>query len=55
MKNMINRRNFLRASGVAIALPFMPSMLKAADEKKLKKIKRMVCVHQCQGYEAGNF
>ncbi|MCM8543539.1 MAG: DUF1552 domain-containing protein [Lentisphaeraceae bacterium] len=52
---MINRRNFLRASGVAIALPFMPSMLSARDEKTNKKIRRMVCVHQCQGYEPENF
>ena len=53
---MINRRNFLRASGVAIALPFMPSMLSAKDEKKLdKKVRRMVCIHQCLGYEASGF
>ena len=52
---MINRRNFLKASGVAIALPFMPSALSAKEAKKHKNIKRMVCVHQCLGYEAAGF
>ena len=51
----MNRRNFLKASGVAISLPFMPSLLSAKEEKKISSLKRMVCVHQCLGYEANTF
>lgn len=51
----MNRRNFLKASGVAISLPFMPSLYSASEEKKMKATKRMVCVHQCLGYEADSF
>ena len=51
----MNRRNFLKASGVAISLPFMPSLLSAKEEKKAAELKRMVCVHQCLGYESDAF
>ena len=51
----MNRRNFLKASGVSIALPFMPSLLSGASKPAKGNIRRMVCVHQCLGYEAGAF
>ena len=49
----MNRRTFLKAAGVSISLPFMPSLYSANQESP--NIKRMVFIHQCLGYEAGHF
>ena len=50
MRTSLNRRNFLRAGGVAIALPMMESLspvARAADGKKA--VKRMVCLSNNYG------
>ncbi|MCM8541439.1 MAG: DUF1552 domain-containing protein [Lentisphaeraceae bacterium] len=51
----MNRRNFLKAAGVSISLPFMPSLYSSKKAEKLIGIKRLVCIHQCLGYESRNF
>jgi len=52
----IDRRTFLRASGVAIALPFLDSMLSAAESRKAAgRPPRMVLIGQPLGMYAGNF
>ena len=51
----MNRRNFLKASGISIALPFMPSLAHAAGQKTTDAKRRMVCVHQCLGWEPRAF
>ena len=52
----IDRRTFLRASGVAIALPFLDSMLTAAESKKAAgRPPRMVLIGQPLGMYAENF
>ena len=52
----IDRRTFLRASGVAIALPFLDSLLTAAETKKAAgRPPRMVLVAQPLGMYAENF
>ena len=50
MPTSLNRRNFLRAGGVAIALPVLESLTpvaRAADGKK--PVKRMVCLSNNYG------
>ena len=50
MRNQLTRRNFLRAGGVAIALPMMESftpLARAAEGKK--SVKRMVCLSNNYG------
>ena len=49
----MNRRTLLKAAGVSITLPFMPSLF--GSEKPNKPLKRMVCIHQCLGYESSHF
>ncbi len=52
----IDRRTFLRASGVAIALPFLGSMLTAAESKNAAgRPPRMVLIGQPLGMYAENF
>ncbi|MEJ6717450.1 MAG: DUF1552 domain-containing protein, partial [Akkermansiaceae bacterium] len=50
MRTQLTRRNFLRAGGVAIALPMMESftpLARAAEGKK--SVKRMVCLSNNYG------
>jgi hypothetical protein len=50
MKTSLNRRSFLRAGGVAIALPMMESLTAVADAADGKKaVKRMVCLSNNYG------
>ena len=48
--NHLNRRNFLKAAGVAIALPMLESLpeLQAAQKAK-KPVKRFVCLSNNYG------
>ena len=48
--NKQNRRNFLKASGVALALPILASMQKVqAAQKASKPVKRFVCLSNNYG------
>lgn len=51
----MQRRTLLKAAGISIALPFMPSLFGADRTGEDRHIRRLVCIHQCLGYEAGNF
>ena len=46
------RQNFLKASGVSLALPHLTSLF---GDKKEEPKKRFICVHQCLGWEAEAF
>ena len=50
MRTALTRRNFLRAGGVAIALPMMESLAPVARATEGKKaVKRMVCLSNNYG------
>ncbi|MDA0724652.1 MAG: DUF1552 domain-containing protein, partial [Verrucomicrobia bacterium] len=50
MRTSLNRRSFLRAGGVAIALPMMESLTAVADATNGgKAVKRMVCLSNNYG------
>jgi hypothetical protein len=50
MKNQLNRRNFLKGAGVAIALPMMESWMPSAMAAgKGKTVKRFVCLSNNYG------
>jgi len=51
---MITRRNLLRASGVAFAIPFFESLARAQD-RNASKPKRMVAIQMNLGLYAQNF
>lgn len=56
MKNswQINRRQMLKGSGVALALPFLESMAWGADKGNVKQAKRLVVVYKSYGVFAPN-
>ena len=46
----LNRRNFLKAAGVTVALPILESMPQAQAARKAgKAVKRMVCLSNNYG------
>ena len=48
MKSSFTRRNFLRAGGIAIALPSLESFAKHPNSSK-KPVKRMICLSNNYG------
>ena len=55
MKNNFDRRFFLKASGVCMALPFMPSLKGQTSKTRSQSPNRMVFVDVSLGLEASGF
>lgn len=55
MKNRLDRRTFLKASGVTMALPFMPSLKAQTDKSSTVSPKRMIFIDSSLGMEASAF